>query len=35
MDISIYNPCLLITLTNSAFGVVEIQTNDIIILGDE
>jgi hypothetical protein len=35
MDISTYKPCLLITLTNSVFGVVGMQTNDIIILGDE
>jgi hypothetical protein len=35
IDIFTYNPCLLITLTNSAFGVVGIQTNNTIILGDE
>jgi hypothetical protein len=35
IDISTYNPCLLITLTNSAFGVVGIQTNNTIILGNE
>jgi hypothetical protein len=35
MDISTYNPCLLITSTNSVFGVVGIQTDDIIILGDK
>jgi hypothetical protein len=35
MDTSTYNPCFLITSTNSAFGVVGIQTNNIIILGDE
>jgi hypothetical protein len=35
MDISTYNPCLLITSTNSVFGIIGIQTNDIIILGDE
>jgi hypothetical protein len=35
MDISIYNPCFLITSTNSVFGIVGIQTNNIIILGDE
>jgi hypothetical protein len=35
MDTSIYNPCLLITLTNSIFRVVGIQTDNIIILGDE
>jgi hypothetical protein len=35
MDISTYNPCLLITLTNSVFGVVGIQIDNIIILGDK
>jgi hypothetical protein len=35
MDTSTYNPCLLVTSTNSVFGVVGIQTNDIIILGNE
>jgi hypothetical protein len=35
MDTSIYNPCFLITSTNNAFGVIGIQTNNIIILGDE
>jgi hypothetical protein len=35
IDTSIYNPCLLITLTNSVFGVVGIQTNNIIILGNK
>jgi hypothetical protein len=35
IDTSTYNPCLLITLTNSVFGVVGIQTNNIIILGDK
>jgi hypothetical protein len=35
MDTSIYNPCLLITTTNSVFRVVGMQTNDIIILGDK
>jgi hypothetical protein len=35
IDISTYNPYLLITLTNNIFGVVGIQTNNIIILGDE
>jgi hypothetical protein len=35
MDTSTYNPCFLITSTNSAFGVVGIQTDNIIILGDE
>jgi hypothetical protein len=35
IDTSTYNPCLLITSTNSAFGVVGMQTNDTIILGDK
>jgi hypothetical protein len=35
IDISIYNPCLLITSTNNVFRVVRMQTNDIIILGDK
>jgi hypothetical protein len=35
MDTSIYNPCLLITITNSIFGVISIQTNNIIIFGDK
>jgi hypothetical protein len=35
MDTSIYDPCLLITITDSAFRVVSIQTNDTIILGDK
>jgi hypothetical protein len=35
MDTSTYNPYLLITLTNSVFGVVGIQTNNTIILGDK
>jgi hypothetical protein len=35
IDISIYNPCFLITITNSAFGVVGMQTNNIIILGNK
>jgi hypothetical protein len=35
MDTSIYNPCLLIIITDSAFGVVGMQTDDIIILGDK
>jgi hypothetical protein len=35
MDTSIYNPCLLITLTNNVFRVVGMQTNNIIILGNE
>jgi hypothetical protein len=35
IDTSTYNPCLLITTTDSAFGVIGMQTNDIIILGDK
>jgi hypothetical protein len=35
IDTSTYNPCLLIIITNSAFGVVGIQTDNIIILGDK
>jgi hypothetical protein len=35
IDISIYDPCLLITTTNSVFGVIDIQTNDIIIFGNK
>jgi hypothetical protein len=35
IDTSTYNLCLLITSTNSIFGVVGIQTNNIIILGDK
>jgi hypothetical protein len=35
MDTSIYNPCLLITITNSVFGVIGMQTNNIIILGNK
>jgi hypothetical protein len=35
MDISIYNPCLLITTTDNAFGVIGMQTDNIIILGDK
>jgi hypothetical protein len=35
MDTSTYNPCLLIISTNSVFGVVGMQTDNIIILGDK
>jgi hypothetical protein len=35
IDTSTYDPCFLIIITNSAFGVVGMQTDDIIILGDE
>jgi hypothetical protein len=32
---STYNPCLLITTTKKAFGIVGIQTNNTLILGSE
>jgi hypothetical protein len=32
MDISTYNPCLLIIITDSVFGVISMQIDDIIIL---
>jgi hypothetical protein len=32
MDTSTYDPCLLITITNSIFGVISMQTDNIIIL---
>jgi hypothetical protein len=35
MTISIFNPCFLITTTGTLFGIVSIQTNNIIILGDD
>jgi hypothetical protein len=35
MDTSTYNPCLLITTTDSTFGVIGIQTDNTIILGDK
>jgi hypothetical protein len=35
MDTFTYNPCLLITTTNSVFRVVGIQTDNIIILGNK
>jgi hypothetical protein len=35
IDTFIYNPCLLIILTNNIFGRVGIQTDNTIILGDK
>jgi hypothetical protein len=35
MDTSIYNPCFLIIITNNILGVVGIQTNNTIILGNK
>jgi hypothetical protein len=35
MAISTYDPCLLITIIENGFGIVGIQTDDIIILADE
>jgi hypothetical protein len=35
IDTSTYNPCLLTTITDSVFGVVGMQTDDIIILRDK
>jgi hypothetical protein len=35
IDTFIYNPCLLIILTNNIFGIVGIQTDNTIILGDK
>jgi hypothetical protein len=35
MITSIYNPCLLIIIIKNGFGIVKMQTNDIIILADE
>jgi len=32
---SIFNPCFLITTTGTPFGIVGMQTNNIIILGDD
>jgi hypothetical protein len=32
---STYNPCLLITTTKTAFSVVEMQTDDTLILGSK
>ena len=35
MTISIFNPCFLITTTGTLFGIVSMQTNNTIILGDD
>jgi N-glycosylase/DNA lyase len=35
IDTSTYNPCLLITTTNSAFGIISIQTDNTIIFRDK
>jgi hypothetical protein len=35
MVISTYDPCLLVTIIKSGFGIVGMQTDDIIILADE
>jgi hypothetical protein len=35
MAISTYDSCLLITIIENGFGIVEMQTDDIIILTDE
>jgi hypothetical protein len=35
IDTSTYNPYFLIIITNSIFRVIDIQTNNIIILGDK
>jgi hypothetical protein len=35
MTIFIFNPCFLITTTGTLFGIVGMQTNNIIILGDD
>ena len=35
MQTSSYDPCLLITTTKEAFGLVGMQTDDTLILGDE
>jgi hypothetical protein len=35
MAISTYDLCLLITTTKDAFGIVGIQTNDILILASD
>jgi len=32
---SIFNPCFLITTTGTLFGIVGMQINNIIILGDD
>jgi endonuclease YncB( thermonuclease family) len=35
MTTSTYDPCLLVTTTESGFNIVGMQTDDIIILADE
>jgi hypothetical protein len=35
MTIFTYDLCLLVTITRETFGIVGIQTNDIIILGNK
>jgi len=35
MTTSIFNPCFLITTIRTPFGIVGMQTNNIIILGDD
>jgi hypothetical protein len=35
MVTSLYDPCLLVTTTKDAFGVVGIQTDDTLILGNK
>jgi hypothetical protein len=35
MAISIYDPCLLVTIIKDRFGIVGMQIDDIIILADE
>ena len=32
---SLYDPCLLITTTQDAFGIAGMQTDDTLILGDQ
>ena len=34
MIILSYNPCLLVTITRNAFGVIRMQTDNTLILGD-
>jgi hypothetical protein len=35
MATSIYDPCLFVTIIENGFGIIEMQTDDIIILADE
>jgi hypothetical protein len=35
MATSTYDPCLLVTIIENGFGIVRMQTDDIIILADE